>query len=99
MVTVHGHADREDGFVMVGGLNTCLKSEIERELGRSGFRTLEPSGGLMANDPRNICNRGRSGKGVQLETSRRLRDLLQVDNDLLRKFADAVRRGVRLYLE
>ncbi|MEI9479295.1 MAG: poly-gamma-glutamate hydrolase family protein [Deltaproteobacteria bacterium] len=99
VVSVHGQADTIDEFVMVGGLNTDFRSEIERELGRSGFRTLEPSGGLMAIDPRNICNRGRSGKGVQLEISRRLRDSLRIDEDLLRKFADAVRRGVRLYLE
>ena len=99
VVTVHGHAEKENEFVMVGGLNTYLKSEIERELRSSGFQIREAAQGLKAIDPANICNRGRSGKGLQLEISRRLRDSLRVDEDLLRKFADAVRRGVRLYLE
>jgi phage replication-related protein YjqB (UPF0714/DUF867 family) len=99
VLTVHGQAGNVDEFVMLGGLNTGLKSETEHALNRSGFRTLKPTEGLRAIDGRNICNRGRSGKGVQLEVSRGLRDLLQADKDRLREFADAVRRGVRLYLE
>ena len=99
VITIHGQADTDDKFVMIGGLDTDLKSEIERELIRSGFQILEPTGRLRAIDPRNICNGGRSGKGVQLEISRRLRDSLRVNEDLLCKFADAVRGRVQLYLE
>ncbi len=99
VLTVHGQAGKIDEFVMLGGLNTDLKSEIGRELDRSGFRTLNPTEGLRAIDGRNICNRGRSGKGVQLEVSRGLRDLLRTDKDRLREFADTVRRGIQLHLE
>ncbi len=99
VVTIHGQANTVNEFVMVGGLNTDLKSEIEREQNRSGVGTLEPTDGLRAIDVMNICNRGRSGKGVQLEISRRLRESLRGDKCLLRKFGEAVRRGVRLYLE
>jgi len=98
VVTVHGHADREDGFVMLGGLNTCLKSEIERELGRAGFQIREATEGLKAIDPGNICNRGRTGKGVQLEISRKLRDSFRADKDRLREFADTIRRGIQLHI-
>jgi phage replication-related protein YjqB (UPF0714/DUF867 family) len=97
VVTVHGHADREDGFVMVGGLNTRLKSEIERELGKAGFQIREATQGLKAIDPGNICNRGRSEKGVQLEISRKLRDSFRADADRLREFADTIRRSIQLY--
>ena len=98
VVTVHGHADREDGFVMIGGLNAFLKSRIERELRSSGIETWEPTQGLKAIDPMNICNRGRSGKGVQLEISRKLRDSFRADEDRLRAFADTIRRGIQLYI-
>jgi len=98
VVTVHGHAEREDPFVMMGGLDTSLKSEIEGELRTAGFQIREATQGLKAIDPANICNRGRSGKGVQLEISRRLRDSLRTDKNCLRDFADAVRRGIHLYV-
>jgi len=98
VLTVHGQAGRVEEFVMPGGLNTELKAEIERELNRSGFRTLEPTERLRAIDAGNICNRGCSGKGVQLEISRGLRDSLRTDKDRLHEFADAVQRGVRSHL-
>jgi len=95
IVTVHGHANRDDGFVMVGGLNTNLKTKIESELMRAGFQIREATEGLKATDPANICNRGRSGKGVQLEISRKLRDSCRLHRNCLREFADSVRRGIR----
>jgi phage replication-related protein YjqB (UPF0714/DUF867 family) len=95
VLTVHGQAGKTDEFVMLGGLNTDLMSEIEYELNLSGFRTLEPTEGLRAIDARNICNRGNSGKGVQLEISRGLRDSLRTDKNRLREFAGAVQRGVQ----
>jgi phage replication-related protein YjqB (UPF0714/DUF867 family) len=97
VLTVHGQAGKIDEFVMLGGLNTDLKAEIEHELNLSGFRTLEPTEGLRATDVRNICNHGCSGKGVQLEISRGLRDSLRTDKNRLCEFAFAVRRGVKLH--
>ena len=58
VVTIHGQADTEEEFVVIGGLDTELESEIERELIGSGFQILEPPEKLKAIDPRNICNRG-----------------------------------------
>jgi phage replication-related protein YjqB (UPF0714/DUF867 family) len=95
VVTVHGHADREDPFVMMGGLDTLLKSEIEHELRKAGYPIREATQGLKAIDPINICNRGRSGKGVQLEVSRKLRDSFRSDEGCLREFADVVRQGIQ----
>ena len=75
-----------------------MKSEIERELGRSGFQIREATQGLKAIDPVDICNQGRSGKGVQLEISRKLRDSFRADGGRLREFADTIRRGIQLYI-
>jgi phage replication-related protein YjqB (UPF0714/DUF867 family) len=98
VVTVHGQLDQKEEFVMVGGLDDGLRSEIRRQLETAGFQTRPPSEGLMGTDPMNICNRGRSRQGVQLEISRKVRDVLRTDQDKLHTFATAVRKGIRLYL-
>jgi len=95
VITVHGQIDQKDGFVMVGGLHENLSSEIEKQLEAAGFKTQPPTKGLMGTDPMNICNRGRSKKGVQLEISRKVRDLLRNDKEQLKVFSDAVRRAIQ----
>jgi phage replication-related protein YjqB (UPF0714/DUF867 family) len=97
VVTVHGQINRKEAFVMVGGLNAPLCSEIKSQLKASGFRTRSPIEGLMGTDPKNICNQGSSQCGVQLEISRKVRDSLRMDKDQLQRFAEAVRRAIRLY--
>jgi len=99
VVTVHGQLNREDEFVMVGGLDLTLGSEIKHRLEAAGFKTFPPTEGLRGTDPTNICNRGKSKRGVQLEISRRIRDSLRVDKDRLRVFADAVRRAIQTHLD
>jgi phage replication-related protein YjqB (UPF0714/DUF867 family) len=98
IITVHGQIDRKEEFVMVGGLDDGFRLEIQRQLEVAGFRTRPPSEGLMGTDPVNICNRGRSRRGVQLEISRRVRDGLRTNQDQLQVFATAVRKAVQLYL-
>jgi phage replication-related protein YjqB (UPF0714/DUF867 family) len=96
VITVHGQIDRNDAFVMIGGLHTRLGSEIKKELKTAGFKTRPPTEGLMGTDPMNICNRGKLEQGVQLELSRKIRDLLRNDRDRLRVFAEAVRRAIQM---
>ena len=98
VITVHGQVGRTEEFVMLGGLDHGLRSEIRQQLEAAGFQTRPPSEGLMGTDPMNICNRGRSGQGVQLEISRKLREGLRTKQGQLKMFADAVRKGIRLYL-
>jgi phage replication-related protein YjqB (UPF0714/DUF867 family) len=94
VIAVHGQIDREDGFIMAGGLDTHLRSVIERQLETSGFLTRLPAEGLMGTDPQNICNRSKLRQGVQLEISRKVRDLLRNDTDRLRVLGEAVRRAI-----
>ncbi len=96
VVTVHGQLDQKQEFVMTGGLHTPLGLEISRQLESDGFQTRSPTEGLMGTDPRNICNRGKSRQGVQLEVSRKVRDSLRSDQGRLRLFAEAVRRAIRM---
>ena len=96
VITVHGQIDQKDEFVMTGGLHIPLRANIEHQLEAAGFQTRPPAKGLMGTDPRNICNRGKSRQGVQLEVSRKVRDLLRNDKGRLRTFAEAVRRAIRI---
>ena len=96
VITVHGQIDQKDGFVMIGGLNSSLGSEIKRQLEESGFETRPPTEGLMGTDPMNICNRGKSKAGVQLEVSRKIRDSIRNDWEKLQTFSDAVRKAITI---
>ena len=98
VITVHGQLDHEEGFIMVGGLNVDLRSEIRRRLEADGFQTRTPSEGLQGTDPENICNRGRLKGGVQLEVSRKERDLLKTDKERLERFVSAVRKAIERFV-
>ena len=99
VVTIHGQIDQKEEFVMVGGLNDSLRSEITRELEGAGFQTRVPTERLMGSDSQNICNRGKLRRGVQLEVSRKVRDLLKTNLELLQVFAEAVRKAIQIYLD
>jgi phage replication-related protein YjqB (UPF0714/DUF867 family) len=99
VITIHGQIDQKEEFVMVGGLNDSLRSEITRELEGAGFQTRVPTEGLMGTDSQNICNRGKLGRGVQLEVSRKVRDLLKTNLELLQVFTEAVRKAIQIYLD
>ena len=72
VVAVHGYA-ASGPDVLLGGLNEGLKREIAQALARTGFSCLTDGHRFPGRDPRNICNRGRSGEGVQIELSEDLR--------------------------
>jgi len=99
VVTVHGQIDQKDGFVMVGGLHDSLGAEMTQQLEVVGFQTRTPTEGLMGTDPQNICNRGALKQGVQLEVSRKVRDLLKEDKTQLQTFAHAIRKAIQIYLQ
>jgi phage replication-related protein YjqB (UPF0714/DUF867 family) len=99
VITIHGQIDQKEEFVMVGGLNDSLRSEITRELEGAGFQTRVPTERLMGTDSQNICNRGKLRRGVQLEVSRKVRDLLRTDENELQKFASVIRKAIRIYLD
>jgi phage replication-related protein YjqB (UPF0714/DUF867 family) len=98
VITVHGQLNHQEGFVMVGGLHVDLRSEIRRRLEAVGLQTRTPPEGLQGIDPENICNRGRLKGGIQLEVSRKERDLLKTDQERLERFASAVREAIQRFL-
>ena len=72
VVAVHGYAARGPD-VLLGGLNERLKEEVAQALAAIGFSCLIDGHRFPGRHPGNICNRGRSGEGVQLELSEELR--------------------------
>ena len=72
VVAVHGYAARGPD-VLLGGLNKRLKGEVAKALVEIGISCSTDGHRFPGRHPRNICNRGRSGGGVQLELSEGLR--------------------------
>lgn len=103
VLTVHGERSTAD-VVFLGGLDEALGRQLHSALHRCGFHVApHHNPKLQGRHPRNLCNLGRSGRGVQLELSRGLRSSLFVDHNStgplvatprLALFAQAVRSGI-----
>jgi phage replication-related protein YjqB (UPF0714/DUF867 family) len=72
VIAVHGYAAAGPD-VLLGGLNKGLKRDIAQALSGAGISCQTEGHRFPGTQPRNICNRGRSGAGVQLELSEGLR--------------------------
>jgi len=76
VITIHGR-DGADQIVFLGGLDTALARRIEAALDAAGFTVRRDDDlDLQGTSRENLCNRGISGVGVQLEISNGLRRTL-----------------------
>ena len=73
VIAVHGCALPET-MVFVGGLDRDLRELVTENLEERNIPSMRAGRRYGGLDPNNICNRGLSGGGVQLEISRPLRD-------------------------
>lgn len=71
-VAIHGRKDDGSDTVWIGGRATPLRDAIGASLRNSGF-AAEMNATLPGVHETNICNRTRTGEGVQLELPRSLR--------------------------
>ena len=103
VIALHGEDSRE-AVVFLGGLDERLRARVRASLEAEGFvvRTHDNSN-LQGFDKNNICNRGLSGRGVQLELSHGLRASFFRSLDLpgrknptkqFHTFVNAMRRSV-----
>jgi phage replication-related protein YjqB (UPF0714/DUF867 family) len=100
-IGVHGRKDIGDQrTVWVGGLDFGLRDRIAKALMQNGFNAVvrNPGETLAGVDRNNICNRGSSKAGVQLEVPRTLRHQLANNASRLNNFADAVRAAISQYI-
>lgn len=94
---VHGRADEGDGeATWVGGLDLKRRDRIVSALIEAGFSAVIRERGqtLSGTAPSNICNRGKTGAGIQLEVPRSLRNHLAAEVEKLSIFARVVCVGM-----
>jgi len=76
VITIHG-AKGLEAAVYLGGLDTVLRRRVLTVLREAGFvAARDPSPTRQGRGRTNICNRGRTGKGLQLELTLGLRKRL-----------------------
>jgi phage replication-related protein YjqB (UPF0714/DUF867 family)/predicted GNAT family N-acyltransferase len=103
VLTIHGC--RGPGVpIFVGGRDGTRRLAIRRALQDAGFDARESERpGFRGNNPNNICNRGYSGRGVQLEISAGLRRQMfdhlrrrtgRCKTEVFYDFVNAVRRAL-----
>jgi phage replication-related protein YjqB (UPF0714/DUF867 family) len=73
VITLHG-CNGAEPWIYLGGRHQNLKDRIKMRLQQKGFAVTErPKSSLKGTHFLNICNRGRAGRGVQLEITHGLR--------------------------
>ncbi|MGH8624305.1 MAG: poly-gamma-glutamate hydrolase family protein [Gammaproteobacteria bacterium] len=76
VITIHGAKGLEPA-VYLGGLDTALRRRVLTLLSEAGFVAADdPSPTRQGRGATNICNRGRTGKGLQIELTLGLRKRL-----------------------
>lgn len=103
IVAIHGEASAEPS-VFLGGRDDRLGAQLKALLKRHGYAVgIHGNTDLHGLSAKNICNRGRSRAGVQLELSRGLRRTFFLSltaegrkepTDAFFRFAAAVRQGL-----
>ena len=91
VISIHGEGNTKKEYVMLGGLDCQLNCRVAKALEEKKFTIKDPPKHLKATGNKNICNRGLSRAGVQLEISKKLRDTLSKESDQLKKFVRAIR--------
>jgi phage replication-related protein YjqB (UPF0714/DUF867 family) len=104
VVAIHGERS-DDKVVYLGGLDEQLKGHLMTALREHDFMAKQHAKPLLqGTSPKNICNRGKSGAGVQLELSNGLRrsffQALNTDGKRrptvhFHRFIAALRNGLR----
>lgn len=82
IISLHGCRDLRSGEAVtyIGGLDLSLRQNIAYHLQKAGFNVQIAPPRLRGEHPENICNRGRTSAGVQLELTTSLRDLFRLED-------------------
>lgn len=80
ILTIHGSQLKEDAIVEVGGSwaegRAAMLASINASLAAHNIQAVPAAEHMCGTDPRNIANKGKLGRGLQLEFSRSARNLL-----------------------
>ncbi len=76
VIVIHGYVE-DESIIYLGGRNEELKQQIKQSLRKEGFTNIvNASKPYAGKHSKNICNRGKTGKGVQISISWKLREQL-----------------------
>jgi phage replication-related protein YjqB (UPF0714/DUF867 family) len=92
-IAIHGRKDDGTDTVWLGGRDETLLDAVGDALRAAGFAAALNTA-LPGVHPSNICNRTRSGAGVQLELPRSLRRSLAEDGRMMARFSTALRAAI-----
>lgn len=94
VIAIHGKA-RSGESIQFGGRDQCGRDLVRERLSDVGVLSdPDPDSSLTGRSPDNICNRGRTRSGIQLEMRRGIRDDLVASPRLLRRFSRTVREAL-----
>lgn len=92
---IHGAKDKNcPKPILLGGLDTDFKEILAETFDNQGLENLSCGHNYPAKRQLNICNRGRSRKGAQIELSMSFRQSLRRDEALRSKFVEAVQQAI-----
>jgi phage replication-related protein YjqB (UPF0714/DUF867 family) len=97
VVSIHGQRNEDKEFVTIGGLAGELVKKIIDHLQAVDIPVREFEARMDPESPENICNKGMSGGGVEMEISGKLRNTLQEDAGMHRLFVNAIRHAIEAY--
>jgi phage replication-related protein YjqB (UPF0714/DUF867 family) len=104
VLAIHG-CNEPGQIIFVGGLDEKFGNGILASLCGAGFEAVRATAAFQGSQPENICNRGRTGRGVQLEISEGLRRSMfkgmdrnerKVTRPPFRVFVTAIRNAIRV---
>lgn len=81
ILSIHGYSAVHEELIYIGGRNQLFKQYIQVALHGAGFQTAEAPIHLLGMNESNITNRCKTGAGVQLELSRKLRNRFFLNDD------------------
>jgi len=98
-IGIHGRCDRDDKKgVYLGGRDKKFKKCLDESIRKAGFTSKMHGHDFPAEKKLNICNRGLSKKGAQIEIPKTLRDEFLKDEVQLERFANSIRQAITTYL-
>jgi phage replication-related protein YjqB (UPF0714/DUF867 family) len=95
VVAIHGRKDYGDSeTVWMGGLDVESRQSIGTALTHAGFKVDDDPPKFRGRDASNICNRGKSGRGVQLEIPATLRKTFSAQPEERVRLVNSVRSAI-----
>jgi len=95
VLTIHGLKNSNVEFLMIGGLDTAFGTDLRVALQHQGFIIRESEQKYRGIRATNICNRGCTGKGIQLEISYALRKRIIEDEEHRIRFVGTIRSLIK----